>query len=457
MRFVLASLLVFGMLGCSGNAESEACADDRACPAGRFCRSGECVFDCTFDADCPDGFRCTVRGRCERGCVTTNGGVEACDGLDNDCDDAVDEDFVELGQVCSNGGCAEGLWICSADGSSVACDGPHPAADDTACDGADNDCDGQTDEDAPDRDCPLQAGICAGTHETCLGVEGWSACDYGAAYTEGVDDACDQQDNDCDGLTDEDAALILEPEEGVQAGDGLDNNCNGLVDEPGGVMVKVSNSANVWIDVFEISVFENPDCSGQRYGAATDDYPVGWPLEGDRSLELYACSLRGLIPSAYLSWQRARWACEAQGKRLCNQNEWQPACSASEGGPYPYGFTFLPGACNDGWGGTGQAEPTGSLEGCEAGGAYDMSGNMTEWLEEWDPIRTGEALTAGGGFFCELCLVGLDCHLCDPGSDQDRHWIEELSDCKVEETVYDSYPRNIALSYLGTRCCLTWP
>ena len=44
----------------------------------------------------------------------------------------------------------------------------HPGGTE-ACDGFDNDCDGQTDEEIPPIPCPLQDGVCAGAEQICVG------------------------------------------------------------------------------------------------------------------------------------------------------------------------------------------------------------------------------------------------------------------------------------------------
>jgi uncharacterized protein (TIGR03382 family) len=68
---------------------------------------------------------------------------ETCDGVDNDCNGQVDDN---LSRSCSNA-CGVGSESCSA-GNWGGCDAPQPKAE--SCDGVDNDCDGQVDEpDAP--------------------------------------------------------------------------------------------------------------------------------------------------------------------------------------------------------------------------------------------------------------------------------------------------------------------
>jgi hypothetical protein len=70
---------------------------------------------------------------------------ELCDGADNDCDGQTDESDPRIGQACSTGrpgACAAGTFRCET--GSLVCEGGSPSAE--VCDGADNDCDGATDE-----------------------------------------------------------------------------------------------------------------------------------------------------------------------------------------------------------------------------------------------------------------------------------------------------------------------
>ncbi len=444
-----------GLYGCGGKGAE--CQADADCPAGRYCLAGRCTFDCATDADCRSGLRCTGRGRCEPGCVKSNNGVEACDGADNDCDGSTDEDFGDLGTACANGGCPEGLWVCTADGLDVRCDGPEPAVDDATCDGLDDDCDGLTDEDAVDRDCPLQQGVCAGAGQTCLGAAGYSDCDYGPEYTADLDAGCDRIDTDCDGATDEDAAVVLAAELGAQATDGIDNNCNGLVDEPGGVLLPLPFAPGVWMAAYEAGVYENADCTGQLYGLDGDDYPAGWPVEGDAQVDVYACALPAARPSGSLSWYRARRACEAQGMRLCSADEWRIACAGQTSNAFPYGPQFGPGLCNDYEAGLDQSASAGAFEACVSeDGFYDMSGNLREWLQDWvvdEPLCPDCASTAGFAYRCEICYEGVDCHLCDPGDSEDMQHLLIGYGCRARAKTYERFPRAMALDVLGTRCC----
>lgn len=71
------------------------------------------------------------------------------------------------------------------------------------CDGRDNDCDGVVDNGAP-FDCPMQQGACQGATTSVCDPDSFacSMADYGADF-EPVETTCDDQiDNDCDGLTD---------------------------------------------------------------------------------------------------------------------------------------------------------------------------------------------------------------------------------------------------------------
>jgi len=131
-----------------------------------------------------------------------------CDELDNDCDGTVDE-----GCACVDGSsraCGESVGACEvgtqrcAGGAWAACEGAVGPGDES-CDGTDEDCDDEVDEALTAPACALTAGVCGGSRRSCGGAAGWRACeeaDYGSSY-EVVEATCDGLDNDCDGDVDE--------------------------------------------------------------------------------------------------------------------------------------------------------------------------------------------------------------------------------------------------------------
>ncbi|MBN1773931.1 MAG: hypothetical protein JXB32_21910 [Deltaproteobacteria bacterium] len=154
------------------------------------CVRGECTFTC--EAGWADADLVEANG-CETRCTPSPTLDEtACDGIDADCDGLVDEDYVP--DFCGVGACRVPAvcWHGVED-----CTPLEPVYDvDTVCDGIDQDCDGETDEEfVPAATC---LGLCRDS-ATC--VDGVETCGTPPA----ADDVfCDALDEDCDGETDED-------------------------------------------------------------------------------------------------------------------------------------------------------------------------------------------------------------------------------------------------------------
>ncbi|MBI5391225.1 hypothetical protein HZB02_07080 [Candidatus Woesearchaeota archaeon] len=189
----------------------------------------------------------------------------SCDGLDNNCDGRIDE---SLSKSCSSLGvcsqatsqCRNGNWTSCASAYAMI---PTYEANETSCDGLDNNCDGSIDEgcgctEGSTRDCGLPTGACHPGKQVCKDNV-WSSCTDAVFPTpeicgNGIDEDCDGKDQECfchEGSGVDCGTSIGECEEGRQVcinqtwtscegalgptpevcGDFLDNNCNGLFDE----------------------------------------------------------------------------------------------------------------------------------------------------------------------------------------------------------------------------------
>ncbi len=142
----------------------------------------------------------------------------ACDGIDYDCDGATDEDFIGMTTLCGEGACARaGTMACVDGGELDGCEPGPAAAADALCDGQDEDCDGDTDEDYEAIPTTCGTGACAGNTGTAsCGVRGTvvDSCDPLSGASE---ETCDGADDDCDGDTDEDFPGVGEPCDGADA------------------------------------------------------------------------------------------------------------------------------------------------------------------------------------------------------------------------------------------------
>ncbi|HRI66846.1 MAG TPA: MopE-related protein [Polyangium sp.] len=175
---------------------------------------------CNFqDDDCnglPDDMGMTTCGEgacqvtvqtCENGvlnmCVAKPPGLELCDGIDNNCNKQIDETFPNQGRACivpdKEGPCKNGKKACVA-GAETCVPNVMPALVE-ACNDIDDDCDGLVDNNVPGTGFACAtgyAGVCAAGQQQCKG--GAVGCFPLVAASP---ETCNGLDDDCDGVVDD--------------------------------------------------------------------------------------------------------------------------------------------------------------------------------------------------------------------------------------------------------------
>jgi hypothetical protein len=143
-------------------------------------------------------------------------------------------------------------------------------------------------------------------------------------------------------------------------------------------------------------------------GDRDDDYA---PCQDDGAScgDLFAVSIPSVPPSAFVTWFQAQQACGNSGKRLPTNAEWQ---IGADGSPDPGPDDGIA-DCNTT---RGSASPTGGRPACRsARGAFDMVGNLGEWVADWMPMSTD---CPGWASFSDdsMCLAGANTGKPTPGA-----------------------------------------
>ena len=93
-------------------------------------------------------------------------------------------------------------------------------------------------------------------------------------------------------------------------------------------------------------------------------------------------------PVVGVNWNEASAFCKWDGKRLPTEAEWERAAKGPSGdNHYPWGHTLDPKKANYGQN-VGHTTPVDSYpEGVSGFGAYNMAGNVFEWVEDWYDLK----------------------------------------------------------------------
>ncbi len=165
-----------------------------------------------------------------------------------------------------------------------------------------------------------------------------------------------------------------------------------------GEMVRVGP---LCVDKYEASVWSLPDgASGgaTQFGIDADDFPCsdnGNDCSMAGANPVYARSDAAVKPSSYITWFQAQQACANAGKRLLTNAEWQMAAA---GTPDPGADgNDIANQCNTNTAGkVNTGESTGGTAQCVSNwGAFDMAGNLNEWIADWIP---GDGASSGTTF-----------------------------------------------------------
>ncbi len=261
--------------GTSGNTCTVTMNSDRSVSASFTClqidyycdNDDDGYFNLLSDGRCygssclPGGCRTTQGDDCNDRIAAVNPGADdsGCDGVDDDCDGLVDEHYKTMQTECGQGVCYNTGQKTCVEGKEVdSCEVKSTTGDDTDCDGVDDDCDSLVDEHYVTKTTDCGKGICKSSGLlVCENDKEVDTCTPDQP-TEKTETTCDDiSDNDCDGLTD-------------TADSDCEGNCGSPHwNKPEGSNIQMHLAGNLVIDAINASVCDEVavfDSGGQLVG-----------------------------------------------------------------------------------------------------------------------------------------------------------------------------------------------
>jgi sulfatase modifying factor 1 len=145
-------------------------------------------------------------------------------------------------------------------------------------------------------------------------------------------------------------------------------------ERPGELPSRIINLSNYCIDKTEVS--------NEKYTEFVEAKNREWTMPAKNDIDLPVTKVSWFDGMAYCEWKGEQLGIKL---KLPNEFQWEKAARGPDGKIYPWGNTWIPDMAN-----AEQTQPTFSLapvisykDGQSDYGVLNMSGNVSEWVEDW--------------------------------------------------------------------------